>query len=123
MLGAVPTRRNDLTVVAVNQESQSRGPLLLDELEALRLDLLRDRKQLAPHERCGREVREGPAECFDHQPAVVLDLLERAEGFVPADLPRARRAAVVLTDMYVPHMRGDGPDRAGLALFFDVGMK
>src|SRR5262245_30609412 len=121
--GGLPTPSGRLALMATPPApagSVGRGlPFFLDQAEPVGVHFFRGGKEVAPDAGGGGEVGQGAAEGLDDHPAVVADLAEGAEGFVPGDVAGAGGAAVVFGDVDVDEAAGDGGDGGADLLLLD----
>jgi len=58
-------------------------------------------KKIAPDPSRGSQVGKRPAESFDHEPSIIIDLFERGESGFPVDLTGTGSSPIVLADVDV----------------------
>jgi len=78
---------------------------------------------IPPNRRRRAEVAEREAEAFDHQPAVVLQVVDGLKHRRPVDVPAARDAAIVLARVQVLEMRRRETKGVRHVLLFDIGVE
>ena len=72
-----------------------------DELDAVVVHVFRALEEVAPHAGRGGEVREGTAEGFNGQPAVIADAHQLVDRLAAGSVTGAGSAAVVFRDVHV----------------------
>ncbi len=96
---------------------------LPQELQPVRRDGVRAGREVAPDAGCGGDFFDREAEAFNHQPAVVVALLQRVEQDRPLDMARPRRAAIVFARMNVREMLTTSARPSSKILLLDVGVE
>src|SRR5580765_391102 len=89
------------------------GDVLLHEGQAVGGEVLFVGEHFAPDAGCAGDFGKGGAEGFDHEPAVVADLGEGFEGFVPVDVAFAGGGAIVFRNVDVDDAFAAGADGFG----------
>src|SRR5262245_43927721 len=117
----IPRGRKD---TKKHQESSLyRFPPGFHEGQTLLRQLLFVLEHPAPDLGGGGKFGESKPERLDGKRALVLDLLERREGFLPVHAAFSRRAAVILGNVDVDHDVGATGESARDVFFLDVGVK